>query len=99
MGEAKRKRDASIRALADQVGGDVGLAKHMYDQQIRPQRVVQELREQGHDVDVTFVNVDPDAAGVTVSCMDCGRTAKMPFAPPAGKVVMCPDCQRKAGLR
>jgi CxxC-x17-CxxC domain-containing protein len=99
MGEAKRRRAATIAALAEQVGGDLGLAEHMYDQQVAPQRLVKRLREQGHDdIDVTLVTTNPDRDGFEVSCFDCGRKAKMPFEPPAGKVVLCPNCQRKNNL-
>jgi CxxC-x17-CxxC domain-containing protein len=62
--------------------------------QIEPQLQAQALREQGVDIDVAFVNTNPEREGFEVSCGGCGRKAKLPFEPPPGKVALCPDCMR-----
>jgi CxxC-x17-CxxC domain-containing protein len=96
MGRAssKRRRANTIRKLQEVAGVDTGLAAHMYDRQVMPQRRAAELREQGVDAEVAFVNTSADAQGFKVKCYGCGRKATLPFEPPAGKGVLCPDCQR-----
>ncbi len=96
MGEAKRKREQTIRALAAEVGGDMDLAQHMYDNQIRTQQRVAEVRERGHEAEAAFVDTDPNATGGTlVSCHGCGRTARIYMDVAPDKVVLCPRCQRE----
>jgi CxxC-x17-CxxC domain-containing protein len=93
MNRKQRIRQATIRRLQAILStDDPGLAEHVYDRQIVPQDAAAEARAAGLDIDTTFVNVDPQAQGHTVTCVGCGRTAVMPFAPPPGKVVICPDC-------
>lgn len=73
---------------------DRDLAKHMVERQIEPQLAIDAMRKQGHEVEGVFVNTDPDAEGFTVTCLDCKRTAKMPFDPGV-KVAVCPDCAKR----
>ncbi len=93
MGEAKRRREY-LATLTEIAGGDLKLAQHMLDNQVAPQETAAELRRKGVGVDVTFVNTAADAKGFEVRCAGCGCTARMPTAPPAGRQVFCPDCQR-----
>ena len=58
-------------------------------------RLAEEARRRGVDVDVAFVDTNPAAEGHEVTCAGCGRKAKLPFAPPPGKLVVCPDCMRR----
>lgn len=89
----QRRREALVEGLRELVDED--LARHLVKNQLEPQFLADDLRRQGHDVDVSLVNVSPNAEdGFEVSCVGCGRTARMPFEPPAGKVVLCPRCQR-----
>lgn len=90
-----QRRAAIVEALETGLGVDAEIAAHMYDNQIRPQERVAEARADGLDVDVGLVNTTPGAEGYLVTCLGCGRTATLPYAPPAGKdKALCPDCQR-----
>lgn len=93
MGRAssKRRRQRTIQLL-EQVTQDHELATHMHDKQIAPQNAVDEMRAEGKDVDVAFVNTSPDAAGFLIHCVECGRSARTPVAPPTDAVVLCPEC-------
>lgn len=84
---------AQMIAIFTTVTGDPELAAHMYDKQLLPQRLIHELRAEGQDISATLVNTNPEAPGFEVSCICCGRTAKLPFEPPKDRVVMCPTCQ------
>lgn len=58
-------------------------------------RGIERLLTAGADADVVQVNINPtEVEGFLVTCLGCGRTARLPFALPAGKVVMCPTCVR-----
>ena len=70
------------------------LLKHMIERQVEPQIWAEEMRERGHQVDVELVNTRPDAEGFEIACLDCGRTARLPFEVPEGKKALCPDCIR-----
>ncbi len=90
---SKRVRERTIRRLQEATGADPELAGAMYDRQIVPQREVARLRAQGHDVEAVFVDTGaPRADGFPVVCVGCGRRATLPFEPPAGKKLVCPDC-------
>jgi hypothetical protein len=43
----------------------------------------------GVNVDVAFVNTNPEREGYEVTCGDCSRTAKLRFPMPEGKVALC----------
>jgi CxxC-x17-CxxC domain-containing protein len=70
------------------------LAERMLRQQLDPQLLAQHAREEGVDIDAAFVTTNPEHNGFEVTCRGCGRTAKLPFQLPAGKVALCPDCMR-----
>lgn len=80
------------RLLAHRYGPD--LAEHMVRQQLEPQLLAEQARADGIDLDTVFVNTGPEAEGYEVTCNGCGRTAKLPFPVPEGKVALCPDCMR-----
>lgn len=94
MGEAKRRKEALIRALEVTAGVSREEAERMYERQIVPQDRVRELQQQGHDIDVGLVNVSPDAKGYTITCLGCGRTGRMPRKPPVS-TALCPDCAKE----
>ena len=91
---ARQRRAATIRRIQMLAGVDRSLAEHLVDRQVEPQRLAHALREQGRDVDVALVNVSASTSGFQVTCVGCGTTGRLPFELPAGKVLMCPDCQR-----
>jgi hypothetical protein len=72
---------------------DRKLAQHVVENQIMPQLAAEEMREQGLDVEIGFVNTNPNAQGFTVTCYGCQKTAKLPFDP-GTKVGLCPACAR-----
>ena len=67
---------------------DEELAKHMIEKQLLPQLRARDLP----GIEAEFVNTAPDAEGYPVTCDRCGRTAKLPFPVPEGKIALCPDC-------
>lgn len=67
------------------------LIKHMIEKQVVPQLKAEELRAEGHKVEVAFVSTAPDAVGFDVECAGCGRKARLPFDP-GPKVGLCPNC-------
>jgi hypothetical protein len=46
------------------------------------------------DIDVGFINTEPDAEGYEVICRGCGQAAKLPYPLPERKVALYPDCMR-----
>lgn len=68
------------------------LVEHMLHNQVEPHLRADKLRAAGVNIDVQMVSTDPDADGFEVTCGGCGRTARMPFEPPAGRVALCPRC-------
>lgn len=89
------KRRALREELTDLVDGDEALAQHMIENQLKPQRLAEELRGQGMDVTTAFVDTSPEADGFLVKCYGCQREARLPFDP-GGKALLCPACQRSA---
>lgn len=70
------------------------LVEHIIANQIEPQLRVEELRSQGIDVSTAMVSTRADDDGYEVACHFCERKARLPFQPPPGKALMCPDCMR-----
>jgi hypothetical protein len=68
------------------------LVEHMIEKQIIPQ--IAAMGRSG--VDTFFVSTDPDTeGGIEVTCISCGRTARMfglTEADVSERVVLCPDC-------
>jgi hypothetical protein len=85
MGRNARRRHGEIT--------EAEVIQHVLENQIEPQRIADELREEGHDVEVGWVNTGKRAKGFTVSCHGCGRTAKS-LIDPGTRKGLCPDCVR-----
>lgn len=49
------------------------------------------LHEPGGDIVRVDVDLDPEAPGFDVECLDCGRRAKMEDDP-GGRGALCPGC-------
>lgn len=69
----------------------------MVNNQVAPQLAAKGLRERGIPVETAFVSTNPEAEGWELTCLDCGRTAKLSFDP-GRKVGLCPSCQRRRGF-
>lgn len=92
-GKQARQRRRMVKAMAA-AGLETGLAEQLYDNQIEPQLRAEELQAEGLDIQTDFVDIRPDAEGFEVTCLGCGRTAKLPYELPAGKAAICPSCLR-----
>ena len=68
--------------------------QHVIDNQVLPQIFASEMAMRGVKIDVEMVNTRPDAEGFKISCVQCGRTARLPFELPKGKLALCPPCVR-----
>jgi CxxC-x17-CxxC domain-containing protein len=66
----------------------------MIRQQLEPQLLAERVPDQRVNMDVAFVTTDPEREGYEVTCGGCERTAKLPFEPPEGMVLLGPDCMR-----
>ncbi len=86
---------ASRRGYGERMHSKKRLTAETLKHVIETHEFVEEMRARGHTVDVADVNVDPEATeGFPVTCVDCGRTARLPFEPPEGMLALCPNCMR-----
>jgi hypothetical protein len=67
------------------------LAKHTYENQIRPQMLARDM--EGIDVAMAYTGDETKAGWVSVTCIKCERTAQVPAeAVKPGQVALCPRC-------
>ena len=55
------------------------------------EQMAEAMCAEGFDVETITVDTHPDAEGVKVICVSCGRMATIPYRPKGGEMI-CPRC-------
>lgn len=87
----QRRRMRSVKALRSLFGD---AAEHVVDNLLEPRVIADELRAEGHDVDVALANTKATTGGYKITCIYCGRTARL-LEDPGQRVALCPACMRR----